>query len=85
MKDEEAIDWKEGFQDFHWTRRPSSRRGDGRWGSIPHMSKEDLMCFWEEKEEDECVREKIVLMCGKNVVHEKKKYVQTKNMGGSCV
>jgi hypothetical protein len=27
MKDEEAIDWKEGFQYFHWTRGTSSRRG----------------------------------------------------------
>jgi hypothetical protein len=44
------------------------------------------MCFWEEKEEDECVRKKIVLMCGNIVVHEKKtKCVQTKSMGGSCV
>jgi hypothetical protein len=36
MKDEEAIDLREGFQDFHCTRRTSSRRGDGRWGRIPH-------------------------------------------------
>jgi hypothetical protein len=43
MKDEEAIDWKEGFQDFHWTRKTSSRRGDGRF------TKDDLMCFWGEK------------------------------------
>jgi hypothetical protein len=28
MKDEEAIDWSEGFQYFHWTRGPSSRRGE---------------------------------------------------------
>jgi hypothetical protein len=30
MKDEEAIDWREGFPNFHWTRRTSSRRGHGR-------------------------------------------------------
>ncbi len=30
MKDEEAIDWKEGFPNFHWTRITSSRRGHGR-------------------------------------------------------
>jgi hypothetical protein len=30
MKEEEAIDWKEGFPNFHWTRRTSSRRGDGK-------------------------------------------------------
>jgi hypothetical protein len=30
MKDEEAIDWRERFLTFHWTRRTSSRRGDRR-------------------------------------------------------
>jgi hypothetical protein len=31
MKDEETIDWREGFpQFFHWTRRTSSRRGHGK-------------------------------------------------------
>jgi hypothetical protein len=50
------------------------------------FTKEDLMCFWEEKEEDECVRKTLVIMCGKIVVHEKKtKCVQTNNMRGSCV
>jgi hypothetical protein len=29
MKDDEAIDWKEGFQYFHWTRGTNSRRGQG--------------------------------------------------------
>jgi hypothetical protein len=29
MKDEEAIDWREGFQYFCWTRGTSSRRGQG--------------------------------------------------------
>jgi hypothetical protein len=43
MKDEEAIDWREGFQDFHWTRRTSSRRGDGR------LTKRDFMCFLGRK------------------------------------
>jgi hypothetical protein len=43
MKDEEAIDWREGFQDFHWTRRTSSRSGDGR------LTKEDLMWFLGKK------------------------------------
>jgi hypothetical protein len=36
MNDEKAIDWKEGFQDFHWTRRTRSRKGDGRWARRPH-------------------------------------------------
>jgi len=30
MKDEEAIDWREGFPNFHWTRRTSSRKVHGK-------------------------------------------------------
>jgi hypothetical protein len=30
MKDEEAIDWRERFPTFHWTRRTNLRRGDRR-------------------------------------------------------
>jgi hypothetical protein len=30
MKDEEAIDWREGFPNFHWTRRTSLKRSHGR-------------------------------------------------------
>jgi hypothetical protein len=30
MNDEEAVDWREGFPNFHWTRKTSSRRGHGR-------------------------------------------------------
>jgi hypothetical protein len=30
MKDEEAIDWRERFPNFHWTRKTSSRRDDRR-------------------------------------------------------
>jgi hypothetical protein len=29
LKDEEAIDWRGGFPNFHWTRGISSRRGMG--------------------------------------------------------
>jgi hypothetical protein len=53
MKDEKAIDWREGFRNFHWTRRTSSRRGHGR------LIKEEwyLVCFFHgKKEENECVR-----------------------------
>jgi hypothetical protein len=53
MKDEEAIDWREGFANFHWTRRISSRRGRGR------LTKGEwyLVCFFQgKKEENECVR-----------------------------
>jgi len=52
MKDEEAIDLREIFSTFHWTRRTSSRRGDRR------LTKGNgIMCvFLKEKEENECVR-----------------------------
>jgi hypothetical protein len=47
-------------------------------GGLPRR----ILCvFGEEKEEDECVRKKIVLMCGKNVVHEKKKMCANKEHG----
>jgi hypothetical protein len=53
MKDEEAIDWRERFPTFHWTRRTSSRRGDRRF-----TKGNGILCvfFWKEKEENECVR-----------------------------
>jgi hypothetical protein len=36
-----------------------------------HLPKRILCVFWEEKEEDECVRENLVFMCGKRVVRGK--------------
>jgi hypothetical protein len=45
------------------------------------LTKEDLMCFWEEKEEDECVRKKLVLMCGKKLLFMKKKMCVNKEHG----
>jgi hypothetical protein len=72
MNDEEAIDWREGFQDFHWTRRTSSRRGDGRWARRPHIYQGGFYVFFlEEKEEDEFVKEDLVLMCEKGWFMEK--------------
>jgi len=44
MKDEEAIDWREGFQKFHWIRRTSSRRGHG---GLPR--EEGVSCVWGRK------------------------------------
>jgi hypothetical protein len=45
MKDEETIDWREGFPNFHWTRRTSSRRGHERF-----TKKNVVSCvFFEEK------------------------------------
>jgi hypothetical protein len=30
MEDEEVIDWRERFPNFHWTRKTSSKRGHGK-------------------------------------------------------
>jgi len=51
LKDEEAIDWREGFRRFHWTKGTNSKKGHA--------------CLPREKEDKECVRKKLVLMCGK--------------------
>jgi hypothetical protein len=81
MKDEEAIDWKEGFLNFHWTRRKSSRRGHGRF-----TKRRVVYCvfFPGKKEENECEKEKISSYVGKNVVHGKN-VCKKKSTKGSCV
>jgi hypothetical protein len=45
MKDEGPIDWKEGFPNFHWTRRTSLRRG---LGGLPRKER-SILCFGEGK------------------------------------
>jgi hypothetical protein len=60
MKDEKAIDWREGFPNFHWTRRTSSRRHHER---LTKRGSGILCVFLGKKEENECVREKIIFMC----------------------
>jgi hypothetical protein len=57
LKDEEAIDWREGFQNFHWIRGTSSRKGHGRLTKCV-----DGVCFLRHKgtkDEEECVRKYI--------------------------
>jgi hypothetical protein len=53
MKDEEAIDWREGFPNFHWIRRTSSKRGDWRLTKGGVVS---CVFFSGKKKEKECVR-----------------------------
>jgi hypothetical protein len=61
LKDEEAIDWRGGFRSFHWVRGTSLRKGDG---GLPRERR--ISCVWGKgKEENECVRKRLVLMCGK--------------------
>jgi hypothetical protein len=45
MKDEDAIDWRDGFQYFHWTRGISSKRGQG--GTL---KRRNVCVFFSEKE-----------------------------------
>jgi hypothetical protein len=60
MKDEKAINWREGFPNFHWTRRTSSRRGHGK---LTKQGSGSCVFFPGKREENECVRKKLVLMC----------------------
>jgi len=63
LKDEEAIDWRGGFQNFHWTKGTNSRKG---YGGLPR----ERGVSWvggRRKEENECVKKRLIFMC----VHEK--------------
>jgi hypothetical protein len=66
LKDEGSIDWRERFRNFHWTKETSSRKGHG---GLP--KEKGVSCVEKrEKEENECVKKRLVLMCGK-VFHGK--------------
>jgi len=61
LKDEEAINWRGGFRNFHWTRGTSSKKGHG---GLPRERR--VSCVGGRgKEEKECVRKRLVIMCGK--------------------
>jgi hypothetical protein len=86
MKDEEAIDWKEGFPNFHWTKRTNSRRGHGK------LTKGGVVSYVfcpGKKEENECVRGKLVLMCKITLFMEKmcanKKHGRKLCVVSSCI
>jgi hypothetical protein len=54
LKDEEAIDWRRGFRNFHWARGTSSSKGHG---GLP--GKREVSWVGERKnEEKECVKKK---------------------------
>jgi hypothetical protein len=61
LKDKETIDLRGGFRSFHETRGISSRKEYGG------LSKEKGVSWVEgkEKEKKECVRKRLILMCGK--------------------
>jgi hypothetical protein len=79
IKDEKTIDWKEGFPNFHGTRRTSSRRGHG---GLP-KGEGSILRFGKEKEENECVRKRLILMCGKVLFMGK--MCANKSMERSCL
>jgi hypothetical protein len=60
LKDEEAIDWRGGFQSFHWARGTNLRKGHG---GLPR-EREVSWVGERKKEKKECVRKKkgLVLM-----------------------
>jgi len=61
LKDEEAIDWRGEFQSFHWARGINSKKGHV---GLPRERR--VFCVGGKgKEENECVREILVLMCRK--------------------
>jgi hypothetical protein len=68
MKDEEAIDWRERFRKFPWIKRISSRRGHGRFTKGEVVS---CMFFLRKREENKCVRGKLVVMCERMSFMEK--------------
>jgi hypothetical protein len=44
LKDEEVIDWREGFQSFHWSRGTSSRKV-----MEAYQGRKKYVVWWKEK------------------------------------
>jgi len=57
----------EASRSFHWTRETSSRKGHG---GLPKETRGVSYVEKRKKEDNECVKKRLVLMCEK-VVHEK--------------
>jgi hypothetical protein len=80
MKDEGAVDWKERFPNFHWTRKTNSKRGL----RCVLRKERSILCFGgKEKEENESVKKILIFMCGKKKFM--KKMCANKSMEGSYV
>ncbi len=73
-----AIDWKEGFPNFHWTRRMSSRKGHG---GLPRRER-SILCVRERKGGEWKCEKEITFYVWKCVVHGKDVCKQEQ---GSCV
>jgi hypothetical protein len=74
MKDENAIDRREGFPQLPLDKE--NKLKEGSW--------EDYFCFWEE-EESKCVRGKTNLLCVKKCCSWKQMVCKQKNMKESYV
>jgi hypothetical protein len=49
LKDEEAMDWRERFHNFHWTKKTSSRRSHEKLGGKEFLGGFFLGLFFLEK------------------------------------
>ncbi len=67
LKDEEAINWKGGFRNFHWTRGINSRK---RYGGLL-SEKGSLLGRGKGKGKEGMCEKKISSYVWKGVVHEK--------------
>jgi hypothetical protein len=81
MKDEGAIDWREGFPNFHWTRRASSKKVKGVYQGGRGRS----CVWWKKKEEEGKDKKDINVYVGKGVVHEKKNMCKQEHGRKLCV
>jgi hypothetical protein len=79
MKDEGAIDWKEGFP----TSIGQGKQAQGGVLEGYQKKEEDLVLWGKAKEKNGSVRRRLVLMCGK--VLFMKNMCANKSMEGSCV
>jgi len=66
LKDEGAIDWREGFRSFHWTRGTSSRKGHG---GLP--KERGVSCVGKKKKKKINRGGKDCFLCGKKLFMEK--------------
>jgi hypothetical protein len=74
LKDEEAIDWREGFRNLKGSRGTSSRK-------VKEAYQGRGVCCVEErrKEEHECVSKRLVLMCVEGCCSKKKMCARIKH------
>jgi hypothetical protein len=80
MKDEKAIDWREGFAQLPLDKENKLKEKSWKaWGK-----RICILCFSWEEEENECVKIKLVVMCEK-VLFIEENVCKQKSIEGSCV